>query len=314
VVLFILRRLAESVGLILVITIFTFALISSAPGGPSILLDPNMTPEDTERLRVLYGFDRPVYEQYIRWLGQVLQGNLGFSFGVGRPVAELIAGALPATLLLSGTALLLAVVIAIPLGIVAAVKRNSWIDQTLTTVSFFGLSVPVFWYGLLLIILFAVVLRWLPAGGMFTPGNASIADLILHLILPVLTLSSSIMAELMRYTRSAMLGVLRQDYVRTARAKGLSETMVVTKHAFRTAMIPVVTLLGMLVPRLVGGAAVTESVFSWPGMGRLAVSAAFNQDYPTIMAITLVISVVVVISNLVVDLLYAKLDPRVSFS
>ncbi|MDB5622023.1 MAG: Oligopeptide transport system permease protein AppB, partial [Devosia sp.] len=312
--LFILRRLAESVGLILVITIFTFALISSAPGGPSILLDPNMTPEDTERLRVLYGFDRPVYEQYIRWLGQVLQGNLGFSFGVGRPVAELIAGALPATLLLSGTALLLAVVIAIPLGIVAAVKRNSWIDQTLTTVSFFGLSVPVFWYGLLLIILFAVVLRWLPAGGMFTPGNASLADLILHLILPVLTLSSSIMAELMRYTRSAMLGVLRQDYVRTARAKGLSETMVVTKHAFRTAMIPVVTLLGMLVPRLVGGAAVTESVFSWPGMGRLAVSAAFNQDYPTIMAITLVISVVVVISNLVVDLLYAKLDPRVSFS
>jgi peptide/nickel transport system permease protein len=314
VTIFILRRLAESIGLILVITVFTFVLINSAPGGPSILLDPNMTPEDTERLRVLYGFDRPIYERYLLWLAQVLQGNLGFSFSVGRPVIEQISGALPATLLLSGMALLVAVFVGIPLGIVAAVRRNSWIDQTLTTVSSFGLSLPVFWYGLLLIILFAVVLRWLPAGGMFTPGNGSFGDVVLHLILPVLTLSSSIMAELVRYTRSAMIGVLRQDYVRTARAKGVAETVVVTKHAFRTAMIPVVTLLGMLIPRLVGGAAVTESVFSWPGMGRLAVSAAFNQDYPTIMGITLVISVVVVVSNLVVDLLYAKLDPRVSYS
>ncbi|RUT31256.1 ABC transporter permease [Arsenicitalea aurantiaca] len=311
---YILRRLGESIALILVITIFTFALISSAPGGPSILLDPNMSPEDTARLRTLYGFDRPVYEQYLLWLWQVLQGNLGFSFGVGRPVSELIASALPATLLLSGAALLVAAIIAIPLGILAAVKRNSWIDQTLTTVSFFGLSLPVFWYGLMLIILFAVILRWLPAGGMFTPGQNSIGNLLLHLILPVVALSTSIMAELVRYTRSAMIGVLRQDYVRTARAKGVAEPVVITRHAFRTAMIPVVTLLGMLIPRLVGGAAVTESVFSWPGMGRLAVSAAFNQDYPTIMGITLVISVVVVVSNLIVDLLYAKLDPRVSYS
>jgi len=310
---YLLRRLGESLGLILLITIVTFALISAAPGGPSILLDPNMTPEDTARLRALYGFDRPVYEQYLRWLAQVLQGNLGFSFGVGRQVSELIASALPATLLLSGLALLVAVVVAIPLGIVAAVKRGSWIDQSLTSVSFLGLSMPVFWQGLLLIILFAVVLRWLPAGGMITPGNGSIGDIALHLILPVLTLSSSIMAELVRYTRSAMLGVLRQDYVRTARAKGVAEPVVITKHAFRTALIPVVTLLGMLIPRLVGGAAVTESVFSWPGMGRLAVSAAFNQDYPTIMGITLVISVVVVLSNLVVDLLYGQLDPRVSY-
>ncbi|WP_173089081.1 ABC transporter permease [Devosia sp. 1635] len=311
---FILRRIGESLGLILVITVFTFALISSAPGGPSVLLDPNLSPEDAARLGEIYGFDRPVYEQYMRWLLQVLQGNLGFSFSVGRPVAELIGAALPATLLLSGLALLLASAIAIPLGILAAVKRNSWIDQTLTTVSFFGLSLPVFWYGLLLIILFAVVLRWLPAGGMFTPGSNSVGDLVLHLVLPVITLSTAVMAELVRYTRSAMISVLRQDYVRTARAKGASEHVVITKHAFRTAMIPVVTLLGMLIPRLVGGAAVTESVFSWPGMGRLAVSAAFNQDYPTIMGITLVISVVVVVSNLVVDLLYAKLDPRVSYS
>ncbi|WMT90851.1 ABC transporter permease [Pelagibacterium sp. H642] len=307
------RRILEATALILVITMATFALISSAPGGPSILLDPNMTPEDTERLRTLYGLDRPIHEQYFRWLWQVLQGNLGFSLGVGRPVAELIAGALPATLLLSGLALLVAVLVAVPLGIVAAVRRNSWIDRTLTTVSFFGLSLPVFWYGLMLIIIFAVILRWLPAGGMFTPGNATPLDLLLHLILPVIALSTSLMAELVRYTRSAMIGVLRQDYVRTARAKGVAENVVITRHAFRTAMIPVVTLLGLLIPRLIGGAAVTETVFTWPGMGRLAVSAAFNQDFPTIMGITLVISVTVVLSNLIVDLLYAKLDPRVSY-
>lgn len=307
------RRILEATALILVITMATFALISSAPGGPSILLDPNMTPEDTERLRILYGLDRPIHEQYFRWLWQVLQGNLGFSLGVGRPVAELIAGALPATLLLSGLALLVAVLVAVPLGIVAAVRRNSWIDRTLTTVSFFGLSLPVFWYGLMLIIIFAVILRWLPAGGMFTPGNATPLDLLLHLVLPVIALSTSLMAELVRYTRSAMIGVLRQDYVRTARAKGVAESVVITRHAFRTAMIPVVTLLGLLIPRLIGGAAVTETVFTWPGMGRLAVSAAFNQDFPTIMGITLVISVTVVLSNLIVDLLYAKLDPRVSY-
>ncbi|SJM32265.1 ABC transporter permease [Mesorhizobium delmotii] len=310
---YILRRSIESIALILVITVFTFILIKSAPGGPSILLDPNMAPEDTERLREVYGLNRPLYEQYIRWLWQVMQGNFGFSIGVGRPVSELIGGALPATLVLSGSALFLALIVAIPLGILSAVKRDSWFDQLLTLVSFFGLSLPIFWYGLLLIIAFAVLLPWLPAGGMYTPGHETFGDLALHLILPTLALSTSIMAELVRYTRSAMLGVLRQDYVRTARSKGVGELAVIYRHAFRTALIPIVTLLGMLIPRLVGGAAVTESVFSWPGLGRLAVSAGFNQDFPTIMGITLIISVVVVMSSLIVDLLYARLDPRVSY-
>ena len=311
---YIMRRTGEALTLILTITVFTFALINAAPGGPSILLDPSMAPEDTERLRALYGFDRPIYEQYGRWLWQVLQGNLGFSLSVGRPVGELIANALPPTLLLSGTALLVAVCVAIPLGIIAAVKRNSMLDQMLTTISFFGLSLPVFWFGLMLIILFSVTLNWLPAGGMSTPGAASFSNVASHLILPVIALSTSIMAELVRYTRSSMIGVLGQDYVRTARAKGLAETPVIVKHAFRTAMVPVVTLLAMLIPRLVGGAAVTETVFSWPGMGRLAVSAALNRDFPTIMGITLVISIIVIISNLLVDLLYTKLDPRVSYT
>lgn len=312
--LYVLRRLTESLALILIITIFTFILINSAPGGPSILLDPNMSPEDAQRLREVYGLNRPIHEQYVRWLAQILQGNLGFSLGVGRPVSELIGSALPATLLLSGAALLFSILVAIPLGIIAAVKRNTWIDQTITLISFFGLSLPVFWYGLMLIVFFSVMLPWLPAGGMRTPGDDSFVDLALHLLLPTLTLGTSNMAQLVRYTRSAMLGVLTQDYVRTARSKGVAEGAVIFRHAFRTALIPVVTLLGLLIPRLVGGAAVTESVFSWPGMGRLAVSAAFNQDYPTIMGITLIISVVVIITNLVVDLLYARLDPRVSYN
>lgn len=300
--------------LVLVVTMVTFALINSAPGGPSILLDPNMSPADTERLRTVYGLDRPVPEQYVRWLGQLVRGNLGFSLGVGRPVAELISSALPATLILSGSALALSLLLAIPLGILAAVKRGSWFDQLITSLSFMGLSLPVFWYGLMLIILFSVLLSWLPAGGMYTPGKeGSFPDLIAHLLLPTITLATVNLAQLLRYTRSAMLGVLKQDYVRTARAKGVNERNVVTKHAFRTAMIPVLTLVGILIPRLVGGAAVTESVFSWPGMGRLAIAAAFRQDYPTIMGITLLVSIIVVISNLTVDLLYARLDPRVTY-
>lgn len=307
------RRIVESVVLILVISVFTFVLIHSAPGGPSILLDPNMTPEDTARLRELYGLDRPVVVQYFSWLGQVVRGNFGFSLGLGRQVSELLAAALPPTLLLSGSALLLALVVAIPVGILAAVKRNTWIDQVVTLVSFFGLSLPVFWYGLMLIIFFAVSLPWLPAGGMVTPGDESWRDVLTHLLLPTITLATVNMAQLVRYTRSAMIGVLRQDYVRTAHAKGVPALRVIGLHGLRNALIPIVTLLGILIPRLVGGAAVTESVFSWPGMGRLAVSAAYRQDYPTIMGITLVISIVVIVSNLLVDLLYSRLDPRVTY-
>lgn len=311
---YLVRRLLESLALVWVVTIVTFALINAAPGGPSILLDPNMSPEDTAQLRAAYGLDRPVAEQYVRWLGQLLRGNLGFSLGVGRPVSELIGSALPATLLLSGSALLLSLLVAIPAGILAAVRRDTWIDQAITTASFIGLSLPTFWYGLMLIIFFSVTLTLLPAGGMYTPGReGSLPDLLAHLLLPVVTLATVNMAQLVRYTRSAMIGVLRQDYVRTARAKGVPAGVVVVRHAFRSALIPVVTLLGILIPRLVGGAAVTESVFSWPGMGRLAIAAAFRQDYPTIMGITLLISMIVVASNLVVDLLYARLDPRVSY-
>ena len=308
------RRGLESIVLVLLITVFTFALIQASPGGPSILLDPNMSPEEVARARALYGLDQPVHVQYLRWLGQLFNANLGYSIGAGRAVSDLISASLPPTLILAGASLILALLLAIPIGVISAIRRGTWVDQVATTISAFGLSIPVFWYGLMLISLFAVNLRWLPAGGMYTIGRESLGDLLLHLVLPVIALGTVNMAQLVRYTRSSMLSVLHQDYVRTARAKGLSERAVVYRHAFRSALIPIVTLLGVLIPRLVGGAAVTESVFSWPGMGRLAVSAAFRRDYPTIMGITLLISLIVIVSNLIVDLMYSRLDPRVRYS
>lgn len=308
------KRIAESLVLILLITVFTFFLIHSAPGGPSVLLDPSMSPADMEKLRAAYGLDRPVPVQYFRWLGRVLQGDFGFSLGVGRPVSELIMGALPATLLLSGAALLLTMAVALPAGIIAALRKGSWLDQLITGTSFFGLSLPVFWYGLILIVVFAVNLSWLPAGGMNTPGGKGFGDTLLHLVLPAITLGTVNVAQLVRYTRSAMLSAINQDYVRTAKSKGMSAFRVATVHAFRNALIPVITLLGLMIPRLVGGAAITESVFSWPGLGRLAVSAASRHDYPTIMGITLFVSFIVIVTNLVVDLLYSRLDPRVGYN
>ena len=209
--------------------------------------------------------------------------------------------------------MLIALAFGIPVGIVAALKRDTWLDKLVTSLSFFGLSMPVFWYGLILIILFAVNLRVLPAGGMNTPGSESWVDTLAHLVLPAFTLGTVNMAQVVRYTRSAMLGAVKQDYVRTARAKGLRPSGIVLKHAFRNALIPIVTLVGLLVPRLVGGAAITESVFSWPGLGRLAVAAASRHDYATIMGITVMVSVLVIVCNLVADLVYSALDPRVTY-
>lgn len=266
-----------------------------------------------EQMRRALGLDQPIYVQYWRWLLELLQGNLGTSYSLGSPVSELVAQRLPPTMLLAGTALGFAVLTGIPLGVLSAVKRNSVIDHGVTMLSFFGLSMPVFWYGLLLILAFSVRLQWLPAGGIVTVGQESFGDLMMHLILPALVLGTVHMAEITRYTRSSVLAVLRQDYIRTARAKGLRELVVMKKHALRNALIPVVTVIGLMLPRIAAGAAITEQVFAWPGMGQLAVRAAFQRDYPTIMGVTLVISAVVALSSLLTDLLYTAVDPRIRY-
>jgi peptide/nickel transport system permease protein len=311
---YLIRRLVQTAVLLVIVSMVVFALITQAPGGPSVLLDRNLGPDEIARMRAILGLDRPLHIQYIRWLGQVVRGNLGISYQAGLPVLEIVGQMLPNTLTLSAAALLLSLSIALPAGVISAARPYSALDHGVTFLSFFGVSIPTFWFGLMVIVLFSILLGWLPPGGMRTIGApATIADAIRHLILPAVVLGTSNMALFARYTRSSTMAVLRQDYVRTARSKGLGERAVLYRHALRNALLTIVTIIGLQLPRLVAGAAITETVFAWPGMGSLAVRAAFERDYPMIMGITLVISTVVAASSLAVDLLYVYVDPRIRY-
>lgn len=295
-----------------VVVTTTFLLVHLAPGGPAILLDPALDPADAELLRKRLGLDQPLIVQYGRWLADVIRLDFGSSFTFDRPVLGLILERLPATMLLGGASLFFALAIAFPLGVLSAKYRSGWIDQLSSLVTLTGISVPNFWLGIILILTFSVWLGILPSSGMSTPGRpVSFVDVAQHLIMPTLVLGLATMASIAKYTRSSVLGVLKQDYVRTARAKGLGEGLVLSRHALKNALIPVVTVVGLWLPRLVGGAVVTETIFSWPGMGRLAISAAFQRDYPVILGVSLVVSAVVVFTNLLVDLTYGYLDPRI---
>ncbi len=309
---FLLGRLIQACGVLFVVSVITFVLIHAAPGGPAILLQPDLTREQMRELRAELGLEDPLPVQYGRWLENLAQGRLGRSLSQGLPVTTLIADRLPATLILSGAALLLTLVLGIPLGVLSAVKRNGLLDYLVTGLAFLGMSVPVFWFGIILIIVFSVELGLLPSAGMYTLGEPfSVADRLRYLIMPTAVLAIATLAQITRYTSSSVLGTLAEDYVRTARAKGLADRAVLLRHALRAALVPIVTVVGLLLPRLVAGAAITEAIFAWPGMGRLAVDAAVQRDYPLIMGITLMISAIVVLSNLVVDLIYGWIDPRI---
>ena len=309
---YVLKRTGYALVVLFVVSIVTFTIIQLAPGGPSVLADPKLSSEEVALIEARLGIDQPIPVQYARWITGLLQGNMGRSFLYQTGVLETILTRLPNTLILAGISLVFSVLIAIPLGLYSALKPYGALDQTLSVLSLLSISIPVFWLGLLLIMLFAVTLRVLPAGGMATPGlEGNVLNRLEHLILPVFVLSTAGIAEIMRYTRSSARNVLRMDYVRTARAKGLPEAQVRRRHVLRNALIPVVTVIGLQLPRLVGGAAVTETIFSWPGMGRLGVEAALSRDYPLIMGITLFVAVAVVTFNLIVDLIYPLLDPRI---
>jgi peptide/nickel transport system permease protein len=310
---YIVSRIGQSVLLLLLVSIVTFTIIREAPGMPAVLVNPDAaSAADVDQGKKNLGLDDPLAVQYLRWLSNAVRGELGDSYQQKRPVTDLIMSRIPATLLLSGTALALALLIAVPLGIISAIKPYGPIDYAATLISFIGVSIPVFWFGIMLIILFSVRWGWLPSGGMYTLGSSfSIEDRVKHLILPVIVLSSIPMAQLMRFVRSSMRTELKRDYLRVARGKGLQESTVLWRHGVRNAMIPVVTVFGLLLPATISGAPVTESIFSWPGMGRLAVDAAFQRDYPLIMGVTLFVSVMVIATNLVVDVAYAYLDPRI---
>lgn len=309
---YVVRRLLQAVVLLFIVSVVTFLLIHAAPGGPAILSNPELSRDEVAQIKKNLGLSDPLPVQYLRWLKNLSHGDLGTSYNSVAAVTDLIRDRLPNTLVLGGVSLVLSILIAIPLGVVSAMRRNSALDRVVTGATFLGISMPVFWFAIMLIIVFAVELRILPTGGMFTIGQGfSLTDRAKHLVLPALTLVVLNLAELTRYTRSAMINVLGEDYIRTARAKGLAGNVVIRRHALRNALIPVVTILGVYVPRAVSGAAITETVFSWPGMGLLAVTAANTRDYPVVLGATLTVAVIVVLSSLLTDLAYGVLDPRV---
>jgi len=297
---------------LLIVSAITFFMINLAPGGPSALMRFDVTPEQREALTRRFGLDQPVPVRYLQWLAGALHGDLGTSLTTQQPVLDRIGERLPNTLLLSGLALTLSIVVGIPMGIASALRRGKPTDYTLSTLSLLGLSIPAFWFGIMLILTFSVTLQWLPSSGVATTGaDFSLKDRLQHLIMPTIVLSTAALPTVVRFTRSAMLEVLGQDYIRTATAKGLSRTVVTYGHALRNALVPVISVIGALVPRLVGGAVVTEAVFGWPGMGRLAVEAANGRDYPLVVGITVVIAAIVILTSLLVDLAYTWIDPRI---
>ncbi|MCG7346150.1 ABC transporter permease [Sporosarcina sp. ACRSL] len=313
---YIVRRILYAIPLLFLITIISFGMMKMAPGDPTaLMMDPMIKKENLEAYKEAYGLNDNVVVQYVRWLGNMVQGNFGESLiRQGVPVSELITARLPNTLLLMLVSSFIAFLISIPLGVISATKRNSLTDYSITFVSFLGIATPNFWIGLVLIMFFSVNLGWFPTGGVSTLGEPfSILDRIHHLFLPALVLATADMAGLTRYSRSSMLDVLRQDYIRTAKANGFKNSTVIFKHGLRNGLIPIITILGLMLPSFIGGSVIIESIFAWPGIGLLFVEAAFQRDYPVIMAVVVIAATLVVVGNLLADILYAIFDPRIEY-
>ena len=317
---YIVRRVLLSIPLLWALATATFFVVRMAPGDPlAIYYNPEIDPAVMETIRARLGLDQPLHIQYGKWLVALAQGELGVSFSHHRPVADVLAEAIPNTLILTGASLLLIMVVGVLLGVVSAVRQYSWVDHVTTLGALFVYSMPGFWLGLMLIIIFSLKLGLLPASQMQSVGSEFMSrpeqwlDRARHLVLPVFVLGIASAASVARFTRGSLLEVIRQDYVRTARAKGLSERRVIFRHALVNALIPVITLLGLYFPFLLSGAVVTETIFAWPGMGRVTVGAIFARDYPVVMATNLVAGVMVVAGNLLADVLYAVVDPRIRY-
>ncbi|MDI6731110.1 MAG: ABC transporter permease [Candidatus Margulisbacteria bacterium] len=317
---FVVKRLLQAIPILIGVSVLSFFIMHLAPGDPTALFtDPNVNPAELARIRANWGLDQPIYIQYFYWLGNALRGNFGNSYMTGMPVIKEIAERLPATLLLMVTSFVITLLITIPLGVISAVKKGKWFDNAVTVFCFAGMATPSFWLGLMLMLLFAVKLNWLPAVGMYDVMSndkcqmSNVLDVIRHMILPVTTMTLLSLTGLIRYQRAAMLEVLNQDFIRTARAKGLPERIVIFKHALRNALIPIVTILGLSLPDLFGGAFIIETIFAWPGMGRLGVMAIFQRNYPLIMGIVMLSAVLIVVGNLLADIAYAWVDPRVRY-
>ena len=309
----VLRRLMATIPVMVVVAVAVFALLHVTPGDPAVIIAGDYaSPDDIARIRAKLGLDRPFLTQVGIWLGQIVRGDLGTSIFSGLPVATLIKQRAEATIALTIFAMLISVGVGVPLGIVAAWKKGSWIDRLVMVMAVSGFSMPVFWLGFLLVYVFAISFAWLPVQG-YQPLASGFWPFLRHLILPALTLSVIYMALVARMTRASMLSVLSEDYIRTAFAKGLPPGRVLVRHALKNASLPVVTIIGIGFALLIGGAVVTESVFALPGLGRLTVDAIVRRDYPVIQGVLLLVSGVYVMINLVIDMLYVFLDPRIRY-
>jgi peptide/nickel transport system permease protein len=303
-------RLVLAVPTLLIVTLFVFSLQKLLPGDPVLTLaGEERDPQVLAFLRDKYRLDDPVAVQYLAWVGNALRGDLGISLKTDQPVLHLIATKLPITIELAILSMLVALLIGIPAGIIAAVRKGEAVDYAASVVALSGISIPNFWLGVLLILIFAVQLQWLPASG-FVPITEDLGANLQSMILPSLVLGTGLAATLMRHTRSAMLAVLRSDYIRTARAKGLLPRAVILKHAFRNALVPIVTLTTLLFGELIGGAVLTEQVFGIPGFGKLIVDAVFNRDYAVVQGVVLCVAVAFILLNLLADILYVLINPR----
>jgi peptide/nickel transport system permease protein len=325
---YILQRLLATIPVLLGVSVVIFALLRMIPGDPVVIMigAENATPEEITRLRHVLGLDQGIHVQYLRFLGRLLTGDLGTSLSSDEPVLRLIGERLPATIELALAAVTVALLIAIPVGVVSAVRKYSALDTAGTVTALLGISMPNFWLGVMLIFLFALRLGWLPASGRGEPVMAGLWTLLasgsaaglgtaaLHLILPAVTLGAALAAVVTRLTRSSMLEVIGQDYIRTARAKGLRGTSVVLHHALRNALIPVVTVIGLDLGALLGGAVITETIFAWPGIGRLAIRSIVQRDFPVVQGVVLMIALVRIAANLLVDVVYAVIDPRIRYA
>jgi peptide/nickel transport system permease protein len=307
------RRLGQAALLLVVVSMIGFAILHLAPGGPmaQYAMGSNMSQEDLDRIASQLGLDRPLPVQYAEWFWRMIGGNWGTSYRDGQPVLHVIGSHLGATLELMVTATLIAMVVGCWIGVLGAIRRYSVFDYIATIGAMIALSIPTFWFGLVAIFVFSVELEWMPAGNRQTVGDGSILDMLHHLIMPALVLALVETAIWSRFMRSSMLDVVNQDYIRTARAKGLPEWRVLSGHAFRNALLPMITVAGLQLPTLLGGALVTETVFTWPGMGRLFLDSIEYRDYPVVMGILMFSASLVLIGNLVADMLYAVADPRI---
>lgn len=317
---YLIKRSIQMVIVLIGISIISFLIMHLAPGDPvDILAERNATPEQKENIREIYGLNKPLPTQYFMWVGKLLKGDFGTSFVSGRPVLEMILERLPATIILNFWAMIIIYLVAIPVGMISALKQYSWFDHVVTTLAFFGKALPQFWFALMLIYFIGLRVPGIEISGIATygidwgvaPFFTVLKDRAAHIVLPLIVLAFSGMAGIARYMRASMLDVVHQDYIRTARSKGLSERKVITGHAFRNALLPIITLIGFELPILFSGAVIIESIFSWPGIGLLAVNSIYQQDYMVVMAFNLLGALMTVIGMFIADILYMVVDPRI---